>query len=189
MLSELIRRNRSVRRFHQDIAIDEGILRELVNNTRHIASAANLQPLRYMLSCEPERNAKIFAQLSWAGYLEEWTHPPMGEQPAAYIVMLGDTETSKSFGCDHGIAAQTILLAAVEKGLGGCMVGAINRQGLRAALAIPQQYEILLIIALGKPREKVVIEPLPEDGSIEYWRDADGVHHVPKRALNDIILP
>jgi nitroreductase len=103
--------------------------------------------------------------------------------------MVGDTAIRKTFDCDHGIAAQSILLGAVEKGLGGCMIGAIDRDKLRAALKLPEQYEILLVLALGKPTEHVVIDSVGKDGSIKYWRDAQGVHHVPKRALDDIILP
>jgi len=103
-------------------------------------------------------------------------------------VVLGDTEITRSFGCDHGIAAQTILLGAVEKGLGGCMIASIDRDALRQALKIPERFEILLVLALGKPRENVVIETLKPDGDVKYWRDGDGVHHVPKRRLEDVIL-
>jgi nitroreductase len=126
--------------------------------------------------------------LAWARYLKDWSGPREGEKPAGYIVVLGDTEIAKSFGCDHGIAAQTILLGVVEKGLGGCMVASLDKDGLRQALKIPDRFEILLVLALGKPREKVVIETLKPDGDVKYWRDGDGVHHVPKRRLDDIIL-
>jgi nitroreductase len=152
------------------------------------ASGANLQPLKYILSCDPRKNAEIFSCLAWAGYLKDWPGPREGERPAAYIVVLGDTSISESAGCDHGIAAQTILLGAREKGLGGCMLGSIDRDALRASLNIPAQLKILLVIAIGKPREQVVLETVGEDNSIRYWRDNDGVHHVPKRKLEDIIV-
>jgi len=95
---------------------------------------------------------------------------------------------SKSFGCDHGIAAQSILLGAAEKGLGGCMIGTVQREELRNALDIPARYEILLVLALGKPREKVVIEAADNTGDIKYWRDSQGTHHVPKRPLDELCL-
>lgn len=188
VIRDLIISNRSCRRFHQDFAIERKTLEDLVELARYSASAANLQPLKYILSCEPDRNARIFANLAWAGYLREWPGPVEGERPSAYIVVLGDTEINNSFGCDHGIAAQSILLGARDQGLAGCMLGLIKREELRRVLEIPTRYEILLVLALGKPKEQVVLEDVGEDKSIKYWRDGDGVHHVPKRSLSELIL-
>jgi nitroreductase len=188
MLQDLIARNRSYRRFHQEVAIDCETLRELVDLARLSASGSNKQPLKYLLSCDPEKNAKIFPCLAWAGYLKDWPGPQEGERPSAYMIILGDTEISQSFGVDHGIAAQSILLGATEKGLGGCIVQSIQRQQLRQALAIPERYEILLALALGQPKETVVVDPVGSDGDIKYWRDAQSVHHVPKRSLDEIIV-
>jgi nitroreductase len=159
-----------------------------VDLARLSASAANLQPLKYLLSCDPEKNALIFRHLAWAAYLKDWGGPAPGERPGAYIVILGDTAISHTFGCDHGIAAQSILLGAREKGLAGCMIGLIKREELRQALSIPIQYEILLVIALGKPREQAVIDEVGPNGDIKYWRDSAGVHHVPKRSLQELIV-
>lgn len=189
MLKDLVCKSRSYRRFYQEERIDMETLRELVELARLSPSGANLQPLKYILSNEPEKNARIFEHLAWAGYLKEWPGPEEGERPSAYIIILGDTTISKSFGCDHGIVAQTIMLGAAEKGLGGCFIGSIKRQELSAALGIPPHFEILLVLALGKPKESVQIEPLPADGSVKYWRDEQQGHHVPKRALDDLILP
>jgi nitroreductase len=188
MLKDLVLKNRSYRRFHQEVAIATDTLRELVDLARLSASALNLQPLKYVLSCDLKRNAMIFTHLGWAGYLKDWPGPGEGERPSAYIIILGDTEISRSFGCDHGIAAQSILLGATEKGLGGCMIATVNRQELSKVLEIAPRYEILLVIALGKPKETVVIEKVKPDGDVKYWRDSQGVHHVPKRALDDIII-
>ena len=185
---DLVLKTRSYRRFDPEASIDCQTLRGLVDLARLSASAANRQPLKYVLSCSLETNARIFPYTRWAGALKDWAGPAEGERPAAYIVILGDTEISKSFGCDHGIAAQSIMLGATERGLGGCMIGALDRPGLRASLAVPERYEILLVLALGRPAEKVVLEDLPPDGDINYWRDQQSVHHVPKRALDDIIL-
>jgi len=188
MLRDLILKNRSYRRFHEDVAIERETLRELVDLARLSASGSNLQPLKYILSCDPEKNALIFPHLAWAGYLKEWRGPSEGERPSAYIIILGDTEIRRADGCDHGIAAQSILLGATERGLGGCMIGSVQREKLRKSLEIPLCYEILLVLALGKPKETVTIEAAGPEGDIRYWRDEEGVHHVPKRSLDQIIL-
>jgi len=188
MIRDLIIKNRSYRRFHQEVAVELETLRELVDLARLSASAANMQPLRYILSCEPKKNALIFSHLGWAAYLKDWGGPRDGERPSAYIIILEDTQTVHPMRCDHGIAAQSILLGATEKGLGGCIIGAIEKKGLRKDLEIPQRYEILLVLALGKPKETVVIETVGPDGDIKYWRDSKGMHHVPKRRLDDIIV-
>ena len=130
----------------------------------------------------------IFSHLAWAAYLKDWPGPDEGERPAAYIVILGDKGICESFGCDHGIAAQSIMIGATEKGLGGCMIGSIRRQSLSKALELSPNHEILLVLAIGKPNETVVIEPVGHDQDIRYWRDSAGVHHVPKRSLDDITL-
>ncbi|UCC98079.1 MAG: nitroreductase family protein [Phycisphaerales bacterium] len=188
MVRDLIVKNRTCRRFRQDVVVERETLRELVDLARLSASAANMQPLKYVLSWEPQKNAHIFPHLGWAGYLKDWPGPCEGERPSAYIIILGDTRISRYFGCDHGIAAQSILLGAAENGLAGCMIGTVQRQQLRNALDIPSHFEILLVLALGKPAETVVLETAEPAGDIQYWRDANGVHHVPKRALDDIII-
>ena len=187
-ISDLVRDNRSCRRFYQDHAVGLETLQELVNLGRISASGANLQPLKYILSCDAKTNADIFSCLAWAGYLKDWPGPAEGERPAAYIIVLGDTSITQDVGCDHGIAAQSIMLGAREKGLGGCMLGSINRKLLRDLLKVPEHLKILLVLAIGKPNEQVVLETLEPDGSIRYWRDSEGVHHVPKRKLEDIVL-
>ncbi len=188
MLLELITRNRSYRRFDQNTPISMDTLRDLVNLARLSPSGRNLQPLKYFLSSDPQTNARIFPHLGWAGYLKDWPGPQEGERPAAYIIILGDKTIATSFGVDHGIAAQSILLGAVERGLGGCIIATVRRTELSAELKIPDYLEILLVIALGKPVEQVAIEPLGPEGDIRYWRDERQVHHVPKRALDEIII-
>lgn len=144
--------------------------------------------MKYILSCSREKNVQIFSCLHWAALLKTWQGPAEGERPSAYIIVLGDKDVVPSFGVDHGIAAQTILLGAVEKGLGGCMLAAVDRDDLKRLLSIPSKMDVLLVIAIGKPREKVVIDVLEPGGSSNYWRDKDDVHHVPKRRLDDIIV-
>ncbi len=188
MIRDLVLKNRSIRRFYEHEPVPMATLRELIDLARLSASAANRQPLKYILSNEPEKNALILPHLSWAGYLTDWDGPEKGERPSAYIVILADTEISAQYWCDHGIASQSILLGAVEREFGGCIFGAIDHDALRKDLKIPIQYEILLVIALGKPKEKVALETVGPDGDIKYWRDDNQVHHVPKRTLDEIII-
>ncbi len=187
MLRGLLEKNRSYRRFYQDVSIPHQELVDLIENARLSPSARNLQPLKYLLVHEPKVASEVFTTLGWAGYLKEWSGPTEGERPAAYIIIVGDTSLTKQFGCDHGIASQSILLGAVEKGYGGCLIGALKRDKLRAVLEIAEQYEILLVVALGKPKEQVVLEEVEND-NIEYYRDAKQFHHVPKRSIAEIII-
>ena len=190
MLADLILKNRSYRRFHEDIPVSLNTLRELIGLARLSASARNLQPLRYVLCADRETNAAVFDTLAWAGYLKEWPGPAEGERPAAYIVVLADTANMAQgyIGVDHGLAVQNILLGAVERGLGGCIIASVQRPHLRDILAISERYEILVVLALGAPKETVVVEEIGPDGDIKYWRDAESIHHVPKRLLTDIII-
>jgi len=188
MFRDLVIKNRSYRRFDASQPIDRQTLVHLVDLARFIPSGRNLQPLKYLIAYTPERNHLIFACLSWAGYLKDWGGPTEGERPTGYIVILGDKRLSTSFGIDPGIAAQTILLGAVEYGLGGCMIGSVNRPLLASSLGVSENLEILLVLALGKPVEQVVLEPVEEDGNIRYYRDEAGVHHVPKRGLDEVLI-
>lgn len=188
MFRDLILKNRSTRRFQQDVPISMETLRELVDLARLSPSGGNVQPLKYIVSCDPEKNAVIFPTLAWAAHLKGWPGPAEGERPAAYIVILLDKEIGDSAGVDHGIAAHSILLGATEKGLSGCIIGSVKRAQLRAVLHIPERYDILLVVALGKAAETVMLEEVGPDGSTVYWRDEAGVHHVPKRRLDDLIV-
>jgi len=187
MLKDLLLKNRSYRRFDNNYSIDRDTLVELIDMARIAPSAANLQPLKYKLICNDEENSLVFRNLGWAGYLKDWDGPIESERPSAYIIVLGDTDIRESFGCDHGIAAQTILLSATEKSLGGCMFDSVKRDRLRADLNLDDRYKILLVIALGKPIEKICLEEIVNK-DIKYWRDEKQIHHVPKRRLNEIIV-
>jgi nitroreductase len=185
ILKDLIRKNRSTRKYYQDFIINLETLKELVDLGRLSASGGNHQPLKYILSCEPDKNAIIFSNIGLSG------QPKEGERPSAYIIILRDTELGGYVNTqvDHAIAAQSILLGAVEMGLSGCMVGKINRKELQQALHIPEHYEILLTVTLGKPRETIVIDIMePDEKRLMGWWDEKGIHHLPKRKLEDIII-
>lgn len=187
MLKELILKNRSYRRFDQSEIVPMRLLRAMVEAARLSASARNMQPLRYILFNDADSCSKIFPTLAWAGYLKDWPGPEDGERPSAYIIQMGDLELTDDWWCDDGIAAQSMLLTAVEEGFGGCIIGSVQRTRLREILDIPERYKIIQVLALGKPAEEVVIEDMV-NGDIKYWRDANQVHHVPKRVLEDLIV-
>ena len=187
MLKDLILKNRSYRRFDQSEIVPMRLLRAMVEAARLSASARNMQPLRYMLFNDSESCGKIFPTLAWAGYMKEWPGPADGERPSAYIIQLGDLELTNDWWCDDGIAAQSMLLTAVEQDFGGCIIGSVQREKLRDILNIPDRYKIIQVLALGKPAEEVVIDEIA-DGDIKYWRDKEDVHHVPKRGLDELII-
>ena len=182
MIKDLVLKNRSYRRFHQDVPIGHETLRELVDLARLCGSAANRQALKYIISSHPQKNALIFP------HIRIDNNPVEGERPSAYIIILEDTRIKLVLACDYGITAQTILLGAVEKSFGGCMVGNVLRDDMRKALNIPSHFEILLVIALGKPKEEMIIEEIGEDGKMQQWWDDQRVRHLYKRALDDIIV-
>lgn len=187
MIRDLIIKNRSYRRFHQYERISVEQLKSWIDLARFSASGMNAQSLKYVLITNQEMCGKIFPLVSWAGYLRDWPGPKDGERPAAYIVMLHDKDISSNYFCDDGIAAQSILLGAVESGFGGCIMASVKRESLRKVLNLEDKYHIIQILALGKPKEKVVLDEM-KNGNYKYWRDENEVHHVPKRSLGEIIL-
>lgn len=187
MIKDLISKSRSFRRFYEDVPVSEELLTSLIDIARLTPSARNAQPLKYILVTEESLKEKLFPYLAWAGYLTDWKGPEKGERPSAYIVVLGDTSIGKNFDIDLGISCQSILLGAADAGFGGCMVGAFNRDKVKELLEVPENMEALLVLALGKPNENVVIEDM-ENGDIKYWRDSEDVHHVPKRSLEEVII-
>jgi nitroreductase len=188
MIKDLIIRNRSYRRFYQKEAIGADVMLDMIDCARNSASAANLQPLRYLITDNDTTNRTVFSCLRWAGYLSDWQGPEEGEKPSGYIVILGIRGHEKNSHYDAGIAVQSMLLKAVETGWGGCIFAAIDRERLARELGIPKKMEILLVLALGKPKEKVILHDIDEQDDIRYWRDQEGVHHVPKRRLKDIVI-
>ena len=186
---DLIERTRSFRRFEQDKAIDLNLLKELVNLARLGGSARNCQPWQYAIITESVDREKIFPYLGWAGYLSDWKGPKPGERPSAYILCFLNRNwlkgSDKEAQFDLGVATQNLLLGAMEKGIGGCRIGAFSPK-LADIFKLEQHQELSLVVALGYPAEQVVIET-SRDGDIKYWRDENELHHVPKRELSEIL--
>jgi nitroreductase len=188
MFDNLIQSNRSYRRFTESERLPASTLARLVGYARLSPSAANLQTFRFFLVWKEEDCARLFPHLKWAGYLRYWDGPEPGERPSAYVIMLSPAQASKFHQIDAGIAAQSILLGAVALGWGGCMLASVAREEVMKEFRLPDEYGIALVLALGKPAETVVVETVTDPDDIEYWRDDDGVHHVPKRPLEELIL-
>lgn len=186
MIKELAIKNRSYRRFNQEQKIKELDILDCIDTARYTASGANKQTLRYIVSANDNKNSEIFECLRWAGYYKDWDGPKEGERPCAYILIIGANDQNTAH--DEGIVAQTILLSATEKGFGGCMIGNIDRQKLTKVIQIPDGYTIKLVIALGYPKEEVIIEDISKDESIIYYRDEQQKHHVPKIKTKDLII-
>lgn len=186
--ADLVLKNRSYRRFYENEIISMETLEELAGLGRIVPSTANSQAIKLMLINSPSENAKVFDTLGWAGMLADWDGPEAGERPSAYIILLGDLSLGKNKFMDDGIIAQTMLLGAVSKGYGGCMLGNIKRTQLASSLNIDlEKYSIDLVIALGKPKEEVVLEDITALHGNRYYRDENQVHHVPKRTLEELI--
>ncbi len=180
------RENRSYRRYHESVDISTEDLKSMVDAARLSPSSRNVQPIKFFICNERELNSRIFPNLGWAGYLKDWDGPVEGERPSAYIIQLHDKNISAGYSCDHGIFAQSILLRAVELGFGGCMIATFKKDVLSELLRVPDHLEIIMVIALGKPKEVVVIDDI-KDGDVKYWRDGEEIHHVPKRQLEELI--
>jgi len=187
MLKELVLKNRSYRRFYQNELIEKAQLRQWIDLARLGASGRNAQSLRYLTVTNQDLCQHVFENLAWAGYLSDWNGPIEGEQPVAYVIMLNDERLSKNYFCDDGIAVQNLLLGAVEDGFGGCILRAFKEKNIRELLKISDDYSIIQVVALGKPKEEIVLEEM-KNNDIKYWRDEKGVHHVPKRKLEDLVI-
>jgi nitroreductase len=186
-LKDLILKSRSYRRFDESHQIEYKTLVSLIDLARLSPCGGNRQPLKFLIYNTPKDCSRIFPSIMWASYLTEWHGPDKGERPTGYIIILGDKSVTDVFGVDHGIAAQSIMLGAAETGLGGCMIASIKREELCNELKIPDNFELLLVLALGKPIENVIIDDV-KNGDVKYWRDDKKNHHVPKRSLADLII-
>lgn len=189
MFKDLVMKNRTYRGYDENHIVDRTTLLELIDLTRYTAASANLQPLKYFAAADKETVDKIQSLTKWAGALPELHLPVPGTRPTAFIVICQDNHISSAVGMlkDVGIVAQTITLGAAEMGLGCCMIGSYNAAALQEALGLPEHIDPKLVIAVGKPAETVVLTEA-SNGQTTYYRDENGVHYVPKRPLEEIVL-
>lgn len=189
-LKELMRRNRTVRKFKEDVEVTRRTLVELVALTRYCASGRNAQPLRYVAVNDAETKERVFPLLKWAGYYTDWDGPEEGERPAAYLIQCLDTHYGEDCLCDDGLQLEAITLGLTSLGLCGCIIKAFNAPRLSEVLNIDSRYKPRYVLAIGKPAEEVRLEDMDgtDDADFKYFRTADGVHHVPKRPLDEILI-
>ena len=175
---------RSVRRFRQrPVSVD--LLKRCVDAGRLAPSAANLQPLEFIIVTEKELCEEVFTALRWAGYIKPTWTPAEHERPVSYIIILVKDKASPWFLRDVSFAAGNIVHVAEAAGLGSCILCKIDKKQIRKILAIPSDMLVDSVIALGYKAEQPVVEDIVD--SVEYYRDGDGVLHVPKRTLEDLL--
>lgn len=184
---DLVYGGRSFRRFDPTRAVTDVELLWLADLGRMTPRARNAQWIHFGITNRPESCQRIFTELKWAAMLPEWGGPSISERPTAYVLLLEDTQHVKGSDIDLGIVSQTILLGARSIGLGGCHILAFNAQALSETLAIPTQFKVRLVLALGKPAEEVELRSTATSGSEIYWREGQ-VHCVPKADLNKIVI-
>jgi nitroreductase len=176
---------RTIRRF-KPAPVPRDLLERLVNAARLAPSAANVQPLEFVIVDEAGIKAEVFPALKWAAYIAPAGDPGPGEEPAAYVVTLVNSKLrEKMFEYDVGAAMENMILAALAEGLGSCWLLSIDRDKLRAVLGVPGEYRIDSVLALGYPAEEPAAEVMGD--SCKYWKDAGGRLHVPKRALATVL--
>ena len=184
MIYEKITSRRTIRKYAQE-DVPKEVLLKYVDAARLSPSGANRQPLKYIIVNDQELLKEVFSTLSWAGYLPDY-QPSEEEMPKAYVVILLDKNIRKNPGHDAGIAVMSVSMVAYDHGLGSCILGAVDREKLRKVLNVPDSLDIVLVVALGYPAESPVVDNM-KDGDIKYWLDENGVLHVPKRDLEDIV--
>lgn len=191
MLKDLVVKNRSYRGFDESYTFTKEQLLGYVDLTRFTASSVNAQPLKYHIAFEKEEVNLIQGMTKWARALPNMTLPHNGMCPTGFIIICQDLSVSENltrYQKDIGIVAQTILLAATEEDLGGCMIGNFSPDEVKEKLNLAENIKPMLIVALGKPNEKIIITEIENGESIKYYRDENDVHYVPKRKLEDIII-
>ena len=187
MLRQLMAHSRSIRRFDESVRLSGKEVLAWVGALRYCPSAANLQPLRYRVVFHEEEMARVYPTLTWAAYLGDWAGPAPGERPTSAVIVAADSDHLAFAATDFGIAAQSLMLLASEAGYGGCIMGRFDEENLKESFPELRPLSIMGILVMGLPREEVRVDPV-EEGSVRYWRDESGAHHVPKRSLSEILI-
>ena len=185
---ELVKLNRTCRRYDASKKISRNTLVDLIDDVRYMPSGTNKQALRFALSCDEEINRNIYEGLLWAGYLKDWSGPIEEERPTAYIVIAYEKDYGKPMIEDVGIAAQTIALSARSKGMATCIIKSYKEAIVKDALGLGEDIGLLLVMPIGYPVEEVVVDDIRKGDDIKYYRDSNNVHHVPKILTDDLII-
>ncbi len=188
-LKELLKEDRTIRRFVNSRPIEREELERIVELVRYCASGRNVQALRYLIINDKEECEKVFPLLKWAGYYTDWDGPSPEERPVAYLVQCLDTTFGPNPLCDDGLQLQTLTLGARTRGIGGCIIKSFNAPGLKQIFNLPDNIDARYVLALGYPAETPLLVDMPVDGDFKYFRRAeDGQHCVPKRSLAELLI-
>lgn len=187
-IDNLILKNRCYRRFNEKKKIARQTILDMIDLARLCPCSRNMQPLRYRIVLEEAERKKLFPLLGWAGYLDDWKGPRSGERPAGYVIVLGDTDLADTFDIDAGMAIQSIRLVAMSRGIGSCVIAAFEAEKVQKLFDLPWHLRVLYVIPMGEPKEEVKLSQVGVEGDFRYFRDESGVHVVPKRILEDIII-
>ncbi len=182
-LESLLKRNRSYRGFDASRVVTEADLLKMLEVVPWVASGMNAQPLRFKLVTGADA-ALVHPLVKLGAALPEEHLPHPGEEPSAYLIVCS-AASGKVVDMDLGFAAQSILLKAVEMGLGGIFILNFQADALREALQLP--LPPLAVIGLGKPLERIFLVPVKEGTDLNYYRK-DGAHFVPKLQMEDLVL-
>lgn len=188
MIKELLYNTRSCRTFDESRKVTREELLDMVDCARVAPASMNLQPLTYRLVYSRDELDAVQPLTGWGAALPELKLPPEGHRPQAFVVICQDAERfgEKPLDRDVGIAAMAIYMRAAELGLSGCMIGNFKKDALAQTLSLGASVKPLLLIGLGKADEERKLTDV-KDGSTRYYRE-DGIHYVPKRSLDDIII-
>ncbi len=184
-LDTLLTKNRSCRGYKKSFVVTDEMLRRIVGVCTKVPSARNQQVLRFRLVTQGEQSAALLQQVKMGAALPELHLPTPGSEPEAFIVVCSTVEPNPMVYIDLGIAAQSMLLKAVEMGLNGLIIEAYNREAVKELLQLP--YEPVMVIAIGKSDETFRLLPIAAAEPHNYYREA-GVHVVPKVKLEDLII-
>lgn len=188
MFSDLVKATRSFRNFDPSYRLSDDLMTGLIELCRYTPSTANSQSIKFAYACSEEACVKVFPMLGWAGYIKENKPPYDGNVPAGYILICFDTDISPEIEIDAGICAQTIVLGAMDMGIGACMIGSFDKKKASELFNLPSNIKPRLMIALGRPKETVEIVDI-KDGDVRYYRDGKEKHFVPKRTVSELTLP
>lgn len=183
-LRRLLQHNRSYRGYDASFKVREDQLHRIVEVATLCPSARNQQVLRFRPVLGEEAKT-VLSHIRLGGALPELHLPFAGTEPNAFIVICSTVEESKYVDIDLGIVAQSMLLQAVEIGLGGICIGAFDREPIKEVLGL--KYEPILVLAIGRPNEHIELKECCEGDNLTYYREGD-VHYVPKISVNDLIL-
>lgn len=186
-LMDLLKTRRTYRRFEQK-EIKQDIIEEILLSARLASSAANRQPLSYIVVKEADKVADVFAYTRWAGALPpELGQPKENERPVLFIAVVQNLNINRDCDTDAGLAIGNMTLAAWNHGVGSCIIGACNKEKLSEMFGLTEEQKLHTVVAFGYPSHESHIVDMEEKGDCKYFLDEKKDYFVPKRKLEDVV--